>query len=124
MKITKKKVGAAVLSMALVSLMALPLMTSAQVNVDLENAQFGLGNNDLKETIQGLVGIVLSFLGILAVLIVLWGGFIWMTAVGDESKVEKAKKLIISGIIGLVIIFSAYAIASFVITNLQGITNG
>ncbi|HNW09122.1 MAG TPA: hypothetical protein PK619_02410 [bacterium] len=86
-------------------------------------AEFGLGNTGLVETVTQIIQVLLGFLGILAVLLILWGGFIWMTAAGDDAKVDKAKKLIVSGIIGIVIIFSAYAIASFVITQIATATN-
>lgn len=64
----------------------------------------------------------MSLLGIVAVVIVLIGGFTWMTAGGDEEKVGTAKKYIYSGVIGLAIILSAYAIANFVITQLVSAT--
>jgi len=48
----------------------------------------------------------------------LWGGFRWMTAAGNEEKTGEAKKIITAGIIGLVIIFISYAIATFVINQL------
>ena len=66
-----------------------------------------------------LVKAVLSLLGIIAILIVLYGGFRWMTSQGDETKVGDAKKLIISGIIGIIIVVAAYAIASFVLSSIQ-----
>ena len=50
--------------------------------------------------------------------IILAGGFMWMTAGGNEDKVGKAKQLIFSGIIGLAIILAAFAIAKFVINSL------
>jgi uncharacterized membrane protein len=53
--------------------------------------------------------------GIIAVVIILAGGFKWMTAGGNEDKVGEARKMIISGVIGLAIIMSAFAIAQFVI---------
>jgi hypothetical protein len=58
----------------------------------------------------------------MAVLIVLYGGFKWMTAQGDTKAVDEAKKVLIAGIIGLVIIVSAYAIATFVINSLVAAT--
>ena len=61
---------------------------------------------------------MLSLLGIVAVVIILLGGFKWMTAGGNDDKVEEAKKLILSGIIGLAIIMSAWAIARFVLIQL------
>ena len=83
----------------------------------------GIGKSeDLKGTIADIINIVLGFLGIVAVIIILAGGFKWMTAGGNEDSVGEAKKMIYGGIIGLVVIFAAWAIASFVISGLQGAT--
>jgi len=113
-----------IISLVALSLLALPVVALAQNgNYGLENAaDLGLGSNSLIDTITNVIGVLLSLLGILAVLLILWGGFLWMTAAGDTDKVDKAKKLIISGVVGIVIIFSAYAIASFVIDNMATAT--
>lgn len=84
----------------------------------------GLGEADLIDTIASIIRIALGFLGVIAVVIILLGGFKWMTAGGNDTKVGEAKKLIFSGIIGLIIIISAYAIASFVITSIVNATAG
>lgn len=84
----------------------------------------GLGTADLPTTVASIIRTILGFLGIVAVVIILFGGFKWMTSGGNEDKVGEAKKLIISGIIGLVIVISAFAIASFVITQIAGVTAG
>lgn len=81
-------------------------------------SQAGLGEADLQQTAAGLIRVALGFLGIIAVVIVLLGGFKWMTASGNEEKVSEAKRLLISGVIGLAIIISAWAITQFVITSL------
>lgn len=110
-------------AITVLSMVALPALAQPLTNYGLDNAQeFGLGNNDLVSTVSSIIQVLLGFLGILAVLLILWGGFIWMTAAGDDAKVDKAKKLIMSGIIGIVIIFAAYAIASFVITQVSSAT--
>ena len=83
-----------------------------------------LGNRDPRETVAAIINIALSLLGILAVAIIIIGGFTWMTAGGNEENVDKAKKWIFAGIIGLAIILSAYAIANWVITNLVAVTQG
>ncbi|PIQ78126.1 MAG: hypothetical protein COV79_05500, partial [Parcubacteria group bacterium CG11_big_fil_rev_8_21_14_0_20_41_14] len=62
-------------------------------------------------------------LGIVAVIIILAGGFKWMTAGGNEDKVSESRQMIIQGVIGLVVIFAAWAIASFVISSLQSATS-
>lgn len=83
----------------------------------------GLGQtSDLKGSIANIINIILGFLGIVAVIIILAGGFKWMTAGGNEDKVGESRQMIIQGIIGLVVVFAAWAIASFVVSNLQSAT--
>lgn len=77
----------------------------------------GLGQANLKSTIGNIINVLLGFLGIIAVLIILYGGFVWMTAGGSEDKVKKAQQIIVAGAIGLAIILSAYAITNFVISE-------
>ncbi len=85
-------------------------------------AEAGLGNTNLITGITSIIRVAMGFLGIIAVIIILLGGFKWMTAAGEDKKIADAKKLIYSGIIGLVIILSAFAIATFVINQITGIT--
>ncbi|MFA6307813.1 MAG: Ig-like domain-containing protein [Patescibacteria group bacterium] len=84
---------------------------------DFANSGVNLGTRDLKETIASVVNIFLGFLGILATLIILYGGFIWMTSRGNAEKVDKAKRIIINGVIGLAIVLSSYAIARFILSK-------
>ncbi|MFA7601214.1 MAG: hypothetical protein WCY43_03240, partial [Patescibacteria group bacterium] len=62
-------------------------------------------------------------LGIVAVVIVLLGGFKWMTAAGNEDKIGEAKKLLGAGVVGLVIILAAWGITTFVLNTLMDATN-
>ena len=78
----------------------------------------GLGTKDIREGVMAVVNVLLGFLGVIAIIIVLYGGFTWMTAAGNEEKVAQAKKIITAGIIGLVIIFISFAIANFVISQI------
>lgn len=82
----------------------------------------GLGTADLRTTIGQLIRVILAFLGVIAVVIIIWGGFKWMTSGGATEKVADARKLIVMGIVGLAITLSAYAIAQFVITSLATAT--
>lgn len=101
-------------------LFALTVMPAlAQLDVGIGYGTFtGLGTKDLREGVMAIVRILLGFLGIIAVLIMLYGGFVWLTSAGSEEKVGQAKKIISAGILGLVVIFVSYAIAEFVITQL------
>lgn len=103
------------------ALTALPTLAALDTGIGY-GTYTGLGTKDIREGIMGIVNVLLGFLGILAIIIILWGGFVWMTAGGNEEKTGEAKKIITAGIIGLVIIFTAYAIASFVVTQLMSAT--
>jgi Zn-dependent protease with chaperone function len=78
-------------------------------------AALGLGNEDPRTMVASVVNVAMGFLGIIAVVIVLLGGFKWMTAAGNEDKIEESKGLITSGVVGLIIILMSWAIAKFVI---------
>jgi len=84
----------------------------------------GLSNQDPRIAIARIVRIILGFLGIVAIGIMLYAGFIWMTAQGEEEKINKAKKIMISGAIGLVIMLASFGIATFVMSRLSGATGG
>ena len=81
-----------------------------------------LGQSDIRVTVARIINVALSLLGIIAVVVTLIGGFLWMTAGGNDEQIEKAKGWIFSGIIGLAIILSAFAISKFVIEKLGAAT--
>ena len=60
-----------------------------------------------------IINLLLVYLGLIAFIIVIWGGVSWMMSGGSEEKVGKAKKIMIAGFIGMFIIIAAYAIAKF-----------
>jgi hypothetical protein len=60
------------------------------------------------------------FLAVLAVVYALWGGFQIMTAAGDDKKVGSGKQIIMHAAIGLVVIFLAYSVVTFVLKVLFG----
>ncbi|KKR34907.1 MAG: hypothetical protein UT67_C0005G0019 [Candidatus Magasanikbacteria bacterium GW2011_GWA2_40_10] len=84
----------------------------------------GLGNKDIRVTIASIIKTAMGLLGIVAVVIILIGGFKWMTAGGNDEQTGEAKKWIFSGVIGLAIILSAYALATYVINSLVQATTG
>jgi hypothetical protein len=70
---------------------------------------------DITEIIGAIISTFLSFLGIIFLILVLYGGFTWMTSMGNEYKVKKAKDILLQATIGILIIISAYAITYFVV---------
>ncbi|MBI2637212.1 MAG: Ig-like domain-containing protein, partial [Parcubacteria group bacterium] len=81
-------------------------------------------DRDLKSTITTIVNITLGFLGIVAVVIILYAGYLWMTASGNEERIARAKSILRNAVIGLVIIMSSWAIAAFVINRIGGAIGG
>ena len=73
-------------------------------------ANVGLGTKEIRDVASKVINTLLGILGILALVIILIGGFRWMTAAGNEEGIASAKKTIAAGLIGLIIIFFAYAI--------------
>ncbi len=71
-------------------------------------------NNFLQTKTGQIIGLVLSFVGVLFLVLMIYAGLTWMTAGGNQEKVKKAKDLMINAIIGLVVVLGAYAITAFV----------
>lgn len=65
---------------------------------------------DPRYTVAFIIRIVLTTLGIVFLVVILYAGFTLMTAGGNEEKIEKSRKLLIRSVIGLMIIFAAYSI--------------
>ncbi|MEK7580619.1 MAG: Ig-like domain-containing protein, partial [Patescibacteria group bacterium] len=108
-------------SVVLVSLFS-PLYALAQdwnQGLNQFQTQTGLGNQDLATTIGRIVNIVLGFLGLIAVIIIIIGGFIWMTSGGAQEKIDKAKALIKAGVIGMIIIVLSFTLATFIVSLLK-----
>lgn len=66
-----------------------------------------------------LIKVFVGLLGIVFLILTLYAGFLWMTAAGDAKKVDKAKSILTSSVIGLAICLSAYTITTFVIAQIQ-----
>lgn len=69
-----------------------------------------------------VVGQVISLVGIIFLVLMIYGGAMWMTAGGDEKKIDKARSIIGAALIGLLIVVGAYAITQFVGQSIMGNT--
>ncbi|OGF18491.1 hypothetical protein A3G56_00930 [Candidatus Falkowbacteria bacterium RIFCSPLOWO2_12_FULL_45_10] len=92
--------------------------SGGNINADTLQANTGLGGTDPRVIAAKVINVILGFLGIIAVVLILIGGFMWMTAAGNDDKVATAKKIMTAGIIGLVIVLAAFGIAKFVVNAL------
>lgn len=69
-----------------------------------------------QRVISLIINTVLSLLGVLFVILVIYGGILWMIAGGNEESIKKAQNVIKRAVIGLVIVLLAYVISIFVIS--------
>lgn len=70
-------------------------------------------------TIGKITGALLSLVGVAFFVLMLYGGFLWMTARGDEAQSKKAQGIIVDAVIGLVIVGAAYTITAFVFKEVK-----
>ena len=105
-----------------VALLAMPVVAHG-LTLEDAGATFGLGTADLKTTVVNVIKLVLGLLGLIAVIMVIYGGFLWMTAGGNEDNVDKGKKVISAAVIGLIIVLLAWAIVTFFYNTTVNVTN-
>jgi hypothetical protein len=129
--ISKKSIITALISISMCS--GLFLAASAPVSADLElwDRQLGMGDGtlgdsfsqsaptDIRIIIARIIKVFLSFLGIILLSLLIFAGYKWMTAGGNEKQVSEATALIKNSIIGLLIVVSAYAITIFVLSSMN-----
>ena len=116
----KNKWARNIIALAILSVLFVPLagVMALEVGIGEVGEELELGDRDIRATVASIINVAMGLLGIVAVVIILYGGFTWMTAGGNEENVSKAQKIIVSGIIGLALILASWAIARFVLESL------
>ncbi|MEK7139354.1 MAG: pilin [Patescibacteria group bacterium] len=102
-------------------------LSNANQNVDdfSTTAGFSVKNAATPQVIAGqVIGYVIAFLGTVFFILMVYGGWVWLLAKGNEDEVKRAKDLIRNAIIGLIIVFAAYTIATFVVTQVYSVSTG
>lgn len=96
--------------------LALPVLAQPDLGTNYAvNLELVTTDQDPRDAIVNIVRYLMTFLGVIAVVMILYGGFRWMYAGGNEDEVASAKKIIIAAAIGLVAILTAFATVTFVI---------
>ncbi|PIR78086.1 MAG: hypothetical protein COU28_03580 [Candidatus Magasanikbacteria bacterium CG10_big_fil_rev_8_21_14_0_10_36_16] len=78
----------------------------------------GTTDTTLSKNIGIVINILLSVVGVIFTILMIYAGYTWMVARGDDSKIDKAKKVITASIIGLIITLAAYSISHFVVSKI------
>ncbi|OIO18951.1 MAG: hypothetical protein COY69_01845 [Candidatus Magasanikbacteria bacterium CG_4_10_14_0_8_um_filter_32_14] len=101
-------------------------VTSTKVidNINSQNNAFEKGSKisapaDVRIVVARIIKIFLGFVGLLATVYLIYGGFLYMTSSGDATKVTSASKIMLYSAIGLFIILASYSITNFVYKSFQ-----
>ena len=71
-------------------------------------------------TLVGIINVLLTIVGVVFLLLIIYAGYLWMTAQGNEEQIKKAKKILTGALIGIIIILAARVVTEFVITQFGG----
>lgn len=124
----KLKISTAIIAIILVLLPSgIVRAESSMKDVLMSAGETGAGFStatglSLSEYIGSIIQYILSFLGVIFIILIIYAGFLWMTAGGDSEKITKAKDILINAVIGIVIILSAYIITTTILTKLGAAT--
>lgn len=109
-------------------LLASPIVNKVFFKIDtskypgIDTVRPGIDPQRLALEISGITNIVAAIAGPFALLALVGGGLMYMFAGGEEEKLGKAKKIITWALIGIVIIYGAFAIVStFVARQFEGL---
>lgn len=78
------------------------------------------GNSSFRSLALVIVNFFLTFLGLIAVVMIIYGGFLYVSAAGNQEKIESAKKIIMYAVIGIIVILLSFAIVNTILTAGSG----
>lgn len=114
--ITKRLVtGFIIISLLVVMFVFAPQVFAYDENLRAMSSASGLPTADIRLIVARLIRTVISLLGIVLVILLVYAGYLYMLSRGDQEKVKQAWAIIRHAIIGLAIVLASYAIATFVI---------
>jgi hypothetical protein len=89
-------------------------LTNIGTNMGFADGQ-GNASQSLATTMGTIIKTIISISGSIMMAYIIFAGWLWMTAHGEEEKISKAKSIIRGSVVGLIIIFSAYIITATVV---------
>ena len=104
-------------ALAALAAFLLPLAAAAQGTVTLQNP---LNVSSVPALIANILRAFIGIVGALALLVFIYGGFLWLTSRGDAGKVQGGKDAMKWAAIGLLVIFTSYALVRFVFKAITG----
>lgn len=79
-------------------------------------------NTSIATYIGNIIQYALSILGVLFLCFLVYAGFLWMTARGDDEQVGKSREIMRNAVVGLIIVLMSYALTFYVVSKLSSTT--
>ncbi len=98
------------------------VLAAADVGMGGFGAVTQLSNTDPRTVVANVIRIILGFLGVIAIGLIIYAGAIWMLSGGNEKNIDKAKKILVSSVIGLIIILASFGITTFLLNSILNAT--
>lgn len=125
-----KKIFVSFLACLLLVCCSQPLIASAQGLKDAGNTLGEMQNqgvtlsSDLQGTANTVVKTIFYLIGTIFLVLVIYGGIVWMKSAGRDEEVARAKRIVVTSVIGVVVVLLSYAITTFVMGRLSGNVTG
>lgn len=104
-----------------------PAFVLAEVKCDAVGlnctAEGNFSNADVSVFVGNIIKAMLALLGVIVLIFMVYGGYLWMMSGGNDQMVKKSKDILINAVIGLVIVLAAYAITTFVVSRIYSAAN-
>ena len=119
-----KKLKVIALSLMLTTLMYAPVLAQGNLNnasslLKRSAGQAGVQQESPDVIVGTVINTFLTTVGLIFLLLMIYAGYLWMTARGEEAQVDKAKKIISNSLIGIVVVLSAFAITTLITSRLE-----
>ena len=113
------------LSLALVLTFSVPALAAGSLgdatkNLGTSGERAGTTEAELESVVGTTINIALTLVGLIFLVLMVYAGYLWMTARGEEAQVDKAQKIISAAIIGLVVVMSAAGITRLITSRFEG----
>lgn len=125
MKRIRTFITSVVASLAVVAALLSPVLVPSTAEAQIQKGINAARTDDMSSAVepesivQRVVDIILFVLGVLAVIMIIVGGFRYVTSGGDSNKLTSAKNTILYAVIGLIVALFAYAIVKWVVKQVQ-----
>lgn len=108
-----------VLALTLVNAVGIPgAFAQGLIGEGDKPGNIGDTGGDIRTLVLKIVNFFLGFLGLLAVIMVIYGGFLYVSSAGEQEKVDSAKKILLYAVIGIVVIVISFALINTLIGGL------